>query len=122
MWVKDLEKTKELENLNLISFKGQYGWWWHDFSRSSGNLHKLIPQKRELQSKTNSHPQIEKLININFQKLINEDKTLRIFVQASAKILDAPLMETLQINICSEMFPRSFKIANVSLLVESTDS
>ena len=49
-------------------------------------------------------------MNNNFEKVINTDKTLLKFIQASAKNLYAPQMGTLENNICSGMFPHSFKI------------
>ena len=61
-------------------------------------------------------------MNIDFEKVINENKTLPKFVQASAKILYTSLMETLENNICSRMFPYSFKIATVSPIDKSSDS
>ena len=50
------------------------------------DLVKIYKNKR-IQSKTNSHPQIEKLMNINFEKVINTDKTLLKFIQASIKLI-----------------------------------
>ena len=50
------------------------------------HLVKIYKNKR-IQSKTNSHPQIEKLMNINFEKVINTDKTLLKFIQASIKLI-----------------------------------
>ena len=50
------------------------------------DLVKIYKNKR-IQSKTNSHPQIEKLMNINFEKVINTDKTLPKFIQAFAKLI-----------------------------------
>ena len=41
--------------------------------------------KREFQSKTNSHPQIEKRMNINLEIAINEDKNLPSFNKAFEK-------------------------------------
>ena len=82
----------------------------------------MIPKQKRNSKQTNSHPQIEKLMNINFEKVINTDKTLLRFIQASAKILYKPLMETLENSICSGMFPHSFKIATVSAINKITDS
>ena len=53
-------------------------------------------------------------MNINFEKVTNENKTLPKYVQASAKILYTPPVETSGNNIYSGMFPHSFKIATVS--------
>ena len=70
--------------------------------------------KKGCQSRINSHPQIEKLANINIEKVINKDKTLPKFVQASARILYTPPLKILENNICCGMLPHSFKIATVS--------
>ena len=82
-----------------------------DLVNSYKNWHQ---NKKGCQSRINSHPQIEKLANINIEKVINKDKTLPKFVQASARILYTPPLKTLENNICCGMLPHSFKIATVS--------
>ena len=67
-----------------------------DLVNSYKNWHQ---NKKGCQSRINSHPQIEKLANINFEKVINKDKTSPKFVQASARILYTPPMKTLENNI-----------------------